>query len=424
MKLIRLLLLICCLPLLNGCASLGKGMMEAVLEQKKEDTRLCQIKGKPFEGLFPMVKDPTKTAKVLMVHGVGTHIPGYSTQLLEGLSAEMKLDHISEITKNIEIKESTITDENPDPKKLGNLRITRSTNKDKSHELIFYELTWSEITNDQKRILTYDNSGEYSYRRAAINNVLKKFMNDTAPDPMLYLGDLQEAILISFAQSFCWMVSTKWDDLPVTTDQACDASQLLNAIEDMKKDRYAFISHSLGSRIVIDGLQRIVAKLSDKTNVKKNLIEGDKFIKTFQQLQFPIFMLSNQLPMLQLGRKLPDVTGERAAYCRADGAHYDLRRVSKASIIAFSDPNDILSYALPDGFIEQYIDSRLCAESTNININVAAVIDAFGIDMANPLEAHIAYETDDRVLAILTNGVGNENTSPLVNERCRILITD
>jgi len=47
-----------------------------------------------------------------------------------------------------------------------------------------------------------------------------------------------------------------------------------------------------------------------------------------------------------------------------------------------------------------------------------------GIDMANPLEAHIAYETDDRVLAILTNGVGNENTSPIVNERCRILITD
>ena len=51
-------------------------------------------------------------------------------------------------------------------------------------------------------------------------------------------------------------------------------------------------------------------------------------------------------------------------------------------------------------------------------------IDAFGIDMANPLEAHIAYETDDHVLAMLTNGVGNENTSPIVNERCRILVTD
>jgi len=44
--------------------------------------------------------------------------------------------------------------------------------------------------------------------------------------------------------------------------------------------------------------------------------------------------------------------------------------------------------------------------------------------MANPLEAHIAYETDDRVLAILTNDIGNENTSPLVNERCRIRVTN
>jgi hypothetical protein len=60
----------------------------------------------------------------------------------------------------------------------------------------------------------------------------------------------------------------------------------------------------------------------------------------------------------------------------------------------------------------------------NLRYRIFHNIDAFGIDMANPLEAHIAYETDDRVLAMLTNGMGNENTSPIVNERCRILITD
>ena len=51
-------------------------------------------------------------------------------------------------------------------------------------------------------------------------------------------------------------------------------------------------------------------------------------------------------------------------------------------------------------------------------------IDAFGIDMANPLEAHIDYETDDRIIAMLDNGIGNENTSPIVNEHCRILVTN
>ncbi len=411
--------MICCIPLLNGCASLGKGMVQAVLENEKEDSRLCQIKGKPFQGIFPLVKDPTSTAKVLMVHGVGTHIPGYSTQLLEGLSDEMALNRISEITKNI-----TLTDPLDATKKLGELRITRSTSENGTEELLFYELTWSEITNDQKKILSYDNSGEYSFRRAAVNDILKKFTNDTAPDPMIYLGASQEDILISFAQSFCWMVSKEWADLPAssTSGQVCNPAQLLSAVENMQKNHYAFISHSLGSRIVIDGLQRIARLLSDKQSETRKMI-AEEFVKTFQQLQFPIFMLSNQLPLLQLGRKLPEVIGQHNAYCHSDGEHYNSRIFSETSIIAFSDPNDILSYALPHGFIAQYIDSRLCAHSTNININVARVIDAFGVDMANPLKAHLAYETDKRVIAMLANGVGNENTSPIIHGRCRTLTT-
>ncbi len=411
--------MICCIPLLNGCASLGKGMVQAVLENEKEDSRLCQIKGKPFQGIFPLVKDPTSTAKVLMVHGVGTHIPGYSTQLLEGLSDEMALNRISEITKNI-----TLTDPLDATKKLGELRITRSTSENGTEELLFYELTWSEITNDQKKILSYDNSGEYSFRRAAVNDILKKFTNDTAPDPMIYLGASQEDILISFAQSFCWMVSKEWADLPAssTSGQVCNPAQLLSAVENMQKNHYAFISHSLGSRIVIDGLQRIARLLGDKQSETRKMI-AEEFVKTFQQLQFPIFMLSNQLPLLQLGRKLPEVIGQHNAYCHSDGEHYNSRIFSETSIIAFSDPNDILSYALPHGFIAQYIDSRLCAHSTNININVARVIDAFGVDMANPLKAHLAYETDKRVIAMLVNGVGNENTSPIIHGRCRTLIT-
>jgi len=419
LKLIRLLFMICCIPLLNGCASLGKGMMQAVLENEKEDSRLCQIKGKPFEGIFPLVKDPTKRAKVLMVHGVGSHIPGYSTQLLEGLSDEMALNKISAITKNI-----ALTDALDTTKKLGSLRITRSTNENETEELLFYELTWSEITDDQKKILSYDNSGEYSFRRAAVNDILKKFINDTAPDPMIYLGASQEDILVSFAQSFCWMVSKNWDDLPApsTSSQLCNPAQLLSAVENMQNDRYAFISHSLGSRIVIDGLQRIARLLSDKQSERRKMI-GDDFVKTFRQLQFPIFMLSNQLPLLQLGRKLPEVTGQHDAYCHADGEHYHSRILSKTSIIAFSDPNDILSYALPHGFIDQYIDSRICAHATNITINVARVIDAFGVDMANPLKAHLAYETDKRVIAMIANGVGNENTSPIIHGRCRTLTT-
>jgi len=51
------------------------------------------------------------------------------------------------------------------------------------------------------------------------------------------------------------------------------------------------------------------------------------------------------------------------------------------------------------------------------------VIDAFGIDMADPLEAHVGYETDDRVIALLVNGVGNKNTSAIIKKRCQTLMT-
>ena len=38
--------------------------------------------------------------------------------------------------------------------------------------------------------------------------------------------------------------------------------------------------------------------------------------------------------------------------------------------------------------------------------------------MANPLKAHTGYDSDDRVVALIAKGIGNPNTSPLVQERC------
>ncbi len=405
MKLMRLFILVCCITLLNGCT-------------RSSEDLLCKITGKPFQGLFPLVKDSANTTKVLMVHGVGKHNPGYSTQFYEELANKMGLNHISRITKNIDLIDSF----NPS-KKLGNLRIRRLANEDKSHELIFYELTWSEINDDQKKILAYDMSGDYTFHRAFLNEKLKRFTNDFIPDQMLYVGGTRNDILISFIQAFCWMASMSWDDLPVTANQACGAADLLSANVSMKKDHYAFISHSLGSRIIIDGLQMISAKLSDKESKRRKLLATDEFIQAFKQLRMPIFMLANQLPMFQVTRETPEITGQHDAYCRAEGEHYNLRTLSDTDIIAFNDPNDILSYTITKEFMDRYLDSRLCIDTTNININVADVTGVFGMDYANPGDAHNGYLTDGRVLAMIVNGVGNENTSPIIKERCTTMIT-
>ena len=280
------------------CASFGKGMMQAILEHDKEDTRLCQIRGKPFQGIFPLIKDPTSTTKVLMVHGVGKHVPGYSTQLLQMLAKEMGLSHVSENTKNIDLIKPSDTDN-----KFGKLKVTQLTNPDKDHELLFYELTWSEITSKEKKMLAYDNSGEYSFRRTAINNTLKKFANDTIPDQMIYLGDRQEDILTSFNQSFCWMISAaSWDDLPDTPNLACFPSKY--SIENMRNDHYVIISHSLGSRIAIDGLQRSASMFSGKGSKERKTWDlADKFTQAFKEQHIPVYMLANQLPLFQINQK-------------------------------------------------------------------------------------------------------------------------
>jgi hypothetical protein len=390
---------------LYGCTSIGKGMAEAYFEkQEAADTRVCEIWGKPFTGLTPYLNNPKGKMKVLMVHGVGDHLPGYSTQFLEKLAQKLDLTSQSSHPKNI-----TLTNRGDQSKNLGNLRISRLLSKDRKNELLFYELTWSKITAAQKEVLAYDNSGEYSFRRAKINDLMKKFSNDTGPDPIIYLGESREDILVSFAQAFCWMAKNGWSSLPDEAMQSCSFNDS-NLAANVRHDEFAIISHSLGSRITIDGMQRIASLIDDR---------DPAFREALKRKEIPIYMMSNQLPMLQLGRKLPDIANQKQAYCEPTGEKYQERMLSKTPIIAFSDPNDLLSYAIPHGFVEKYLDSRLCVDVTNININVATIFDAFGLGkLANPLDAHIGYDTDDRVIALIAKGIGNQQTDKLVMDRC------
>lgn len=402
----------CLLLLLTGCASFGKGITEALLEkQNDEDTRLCEITGDKFTGLKPQLETPGRKMKVLMVHGVGNHLPGYSTEFLEKLAKELDLPVTARAFKNIALADP----KNPE-KHLGNLRINRYLNEDQSQELLFYELTWSEITAPDKALLDYDNSGEQSFRRAEVNNLMKKFSNDTGPDPIIYLGEKREDILTSFAQSFCWMISGDWNSLPDDVHQLCSSKN----VTPFYNDSYAFVSHSLGSRITIDGLQRIASILSDGENAPYYTAISN----VLKNKHIPIYMMSNQLPMLQLGRSIPKNTNQQADYCQPGGAKYDERMMEKTNIIAFNDPNDLLSYTLPHDFVNKYLDSRLCVNVTNVNINVAKIYDAFGMGkLANPMDAHIGYDTDDRVIALIAKGIANERTAPIVNERCHWIKT-
>ncbi len=419
----KILLVIVLLILVTGCAGIAKGVTQAILERSEEqDTRACHIEGPASVGLEPLMqaqeKDraaghSTRTLKVLMVHGIGRHLPGYSARLTEHLMRELKLDLREENYKEVILREPAIWDDS-----LGNLRISRYMNKARTRELLFYELTWSEIIEQERKILEFDDSAEYTFRRTALNAELKKFFNSHVPDSLIFLGEAHVPILSSVRQSFCWMTQGDWDEYAPFTDASCDL-QSGSRPQQIKEDDYVIVSHSLGSRIAIYTLRLFVDWAQTQ--------ETEEFIELRNVLpnkEIPIYMLANQLPLLELGRKRATVRGQIAKYCRPDGELRDQRILRKLPIYAFSDPNDLLSYPIPPNFADQYLDSRLCPKVTNIAINVAKPISLFGLgEFANPASAHGDYDHDERVIALIAHGFGQENAADIIKERCTWLET-
>jgi hypothetical protein len=280
--------------------------------------------------------------------------------------------------------------------------------------MLFFELTWSPISQPAKDAIAFDSTAVYAHRRASLNNVFKHFVNDVAPDPLVYTGTGRERIQTTVGQALCWALSADWQGLPdeqqlCTPDNPAFASRL-------DVDEFAFITHSLGSRITTDGLQRLTNVIEvagmDRPEVRR-------VSQSFQERDVKVFMLANQLPLLQSGLEPVSIQDAVSAFCQPDGADFASRLFRETELIAFSDPNDLLSYPIPDAFVRSHVDSRLCPKQVNVTINIAPVRSVLGLgEFANPLAAHVDYDDDERVIGLITRGIGQPETAPVVKERC------
>jgi len=420
--------------LLSGCASFSEGVTRALMNQgSSEDTRRCYVRGPAFAGMEQFIEKSEQAGansgsdlKVLMVHGIGKHLPDYSTRLAENLAKELGLDVVDRQPKNITLRlpdlESISDSAGIQDKfrgkpgdKNGTLRIDRYRSKNGNRKMTFYELTWSEITEADKRIIAYDDSGEYSFRRAGLNQDLKQFINSHLPDPLIYMGNAQVNIQLAVTQSLCWMFSMDYEQLPMIADKQCQLTDY--SPDQLNNDSHVFISHSLGSRILTDALQGATAEIVSKTKDPN----ARNWVDALQDKEFTIFMLSNQLPLLQLGRKLPEVTNQYADYCTDSGTKNKQRVFAQTNIVAFSDPNDILSWAVPPDYEDNNMDSRMCPNLVNVIINIAEVKNVLGLEFAALAEAHSGYDNDQRVIKLITRGMSDDKADPLVKERCQWL---
>jgi hypothetical protein len=421
------------LPALAGCAGFGEGVTRAVMARaegaESPDTRRCEIEGAPFRGMLPALARqdvqppigtqpaaPRSILKVLMIHGIGTHSPGFSGTLAANLSRELGLGVTAP-----QIKITEVLHPRDDERALGTLTARRFTDAARRRELIFYELTWSRQSDAAKARIAYDGTEVFARQRASFNRIGKAFVNDVAPDPLVYVGAGRDGILTASRQALCWAYSSDWDSFP-TTPRVCGGEDDPAFGSRIEPDDIFIITHSLGSRIALDALQTTAAALDEALATMPVAREAKRKLQIHGTA---VFMLANQLPLIQAGFAPAPTAGQIQAFCRPDGARFADRLLQQVDIIAFNDPNDLMSYPIPDLFVQEDIDARLCPRVANVTLNVAPVVQAFGLgDFANPLRAHSDYETDARVIALMAGGLGQPETRPVVTERCTWIRTE
>ncbi len=418
--------------LLAGCTSFARGVTEAMLEstsREGEDNRMCEAEGVPFEGIEPYldrqdslppigVADSSRPqVKVVYVHGIGTHRPGHGTGLMQNLTRSLALDVRSPRPKTIEL----VHPENSN-QSLGELTLFRFTDEHRKRDLVFYELTWSSITQPSKESIAFDESDVYRSRRASVNQAMRSFINDVAPDPIAFAGNKGELILTAIGQSLCWAMSTTWSQLPEsTTGKSCELDSDFGSRAAI--DEFAFITHSLGSRAMMDSLQTI-ARRADNPDVRGDR-DARRLTDALRERELQLFMLSNQLPLLEAGQDPQEITGAEAEFCEPDAPRSNERFFKRLQMVAFSDPNDVMSYPVPETWVQSHVDSRLCPKVTNITINIASVRSLLGLGtFADPLAAHTGYDEDERVGGLMAKGAGHADVAPIVRERCAWIATD
>lgn len=423
----RAVCLLILLALLSGCASFGRGMTEAVLDaqaRESEDRRACSVDGQAFTGIAPTLAQQEShgslgadsgrpTTKLLYVHGIGDHQPGHGGRLMRSLASTLDLSVRAENFKRIELA-PRIGPERP----MGEVNVVRMVDTARERELLFFELTWSPITQPEKEAIKFDSSEIYTSQRAGINQSFRTFANRALPDPLAFAGNRGSDIRDAVGQAMCWALSATWDGLPQSMQgQRCETSAAYGSRVGV--DELVIATHSLGSRATMDALQDAAQK--DRSKNASQI----RFAEALQRESITIFMLSNQLPLLESGQDSQAVTGQHDQFCGTDAPRADQRFLRQLDLIAVTDPNDIMSYPVPTRWVDQYLDSRLCTRVRNVTINIANVrtLPVVG-QFADPLAAHSGYVDDERVAQLMANGIGHPGTTALVRERCSWIEVD
>jgi hypothetical protein len=319
-----------------------------------------------FPGLIDLAAQADgNAADVLLVHGICTHDASWVDEVVPQLTGALR-------------------DATTQPSRAASgaaVQIVPSTVNTPTGQLRFDALIWSPLTNDLKRQLCYDQSGKsslctgappYPYTRARLNARFKDgLIDDCLPDALIYQGVARDTIQRRMREAVLQVMSGAQAQTPLVV-----------------------IAHSMGSKILFDTLLRMTEEPagSQAAVMAQQAVDRMRFL----------VMAANQIPLLSLADQ-PLAATSAAAESPPDSLQLLLRKRRALAadrhltLVAFTDPNDLLSYTLPP---EKYAQDGV----TVYNILVSNAPTYLGL-LERPDTAHLEYLSNPDIGRLIACGL-------------------
>ncbi|WP_367989484.1 hypothetical protein AB2S62_19840 [Vibrio sp. NTOU-M3] len=381
--------------------------------------------GEQIQGIKGRYDSGASTVNIVFIHGMGFHpleeeladngsTTNYQNRIAKELGFTPTDEEYGRVKFNSQNPYKKIDLHLSNGKILGGHVIWRKFKSSDGRRLNLFALSWDEITvKIQKSLLELD--GEFYEKsqgenreenRAYLNRELKRFINRSFSDPAIYLG--------SFGDEIRFLVATGVKAINSAINEN-EGSTL------EENNQIIHISDSLGSSIVFD----TVVKSFDPFSENKELSVFKNELATFAGRSSLIFMNANQLPLIELGNIKPPLendtedewlsrypcnnlnfssihgfTNKGRDYKELNSNFYKMSM--SYQLVAFSDPNDALSYHLTNRFI-----SKCGGDDLKIfNVSLTNAKWNYFFILAHPGKAHSSgFKVNDTAIDILINGV-------------------
>lgn len=326
-----------------------------------------------FPGVAAIVAaNGTRPVDLILVHGMCTQAPDWAERSIDGISRTLA----GTLATHAPATPAT------SGAAAGGIRVVERTQRIGAGTVRFHALVWSGLTADLKRQLDYDNTAAPTDCardqvckpvRAALNGAVKdRLLNDCLADAVIYEGASHDAIRDAMAETVSRIVAANPDP----------------------EGTLVVVAESLGSKMLFDALSGMLESNQPRTQALGKLAARRLGL---------IHMAGNQLPILGLAGQTVVASAmpaqdalQRFLELRRRQPSERSERLRGLAVVAFTDPNDLLSYRL--------LPARYAAPDVAVaDVLVSNDRTWLGL-IENPVTAHMGYLANPEVGALIACG--------------------